>query len=331
VKTATIEELKSFLQALDSEYELYVPVTLPDGTRSLDALDKGELSLLGGKIPRKTTSVFFPQSEKMFTIKQSCCCGSQAVSPSQPTKPIFVVGLTAEDAECLQFIDKFFSTNFCDDIYFAKRNNSVVAVISGKCGKDGEFLKIAGDICDLEFVYDGDKFVVIPYSEVGKKIEGKLKSSKAIDSIDQLKKESDNLPKDDLNILNKASDIIMQGKVPADFWSEIGDKCIACTSCNYACPTCTCFDTIDREINGEIERCRIWDSCQLDGFMREASGHNPLGDQGNRTWRRIHHKLNADRERWGYITCYLCGRCDDVCPTGIGIKVVSKEIVQRFS
>jgi formate hydrogenlyase subunit 6/NADH:ubiquinone oxidoreductase subunit I len=111
---------------------------------------------------------------------------------------------------------------------------------------------------------------------------------------------------------------------------SVSDRCIACTSCNLACPTCTCFDVFDRQAGDKVHRWRIWDSCQLDGFMREASGHNPMGQEYQRTRRRIHHKLGADVQRWGQISCMLCGRCDDVCPTGIGIKAVCKEMVEKY-
>ena len=123
---------------------------------------------------------------------------------------------------------------------------------------------------------------------------------------------------------------MQQDKVPDEFWREIGDRCIACTACNLACPTCTCFDVYDWKCGKSVRRQRLWDSCQLAGFMREASGHNPLGTEALRTRRRIHHKLVADPERWGTITCFLCGRCDAVCPTGIGIKSVASQIVKRF-
>ena len=41
--------------------------------------------------------------------------------------------------------------------------------------------------------------------------------------------------------------------------------------------------------------------------------------------------LAADVQRWGHVTCFVCGRCDKVCPTGIGIKAVSRAIVERFA
>ena len=55
-----------------------------------------------------------------------------------------------------------------------------------------------------------------------------------------------------------------------------------------------------------------------------------FGTEALRTRRRIHHKLAADPERWGEISCFRCGRCDAVCPTGIGIFAVAREMVARY-
>jgi len=327
MKKLTVDQIALFLNSLKSEYVLRVPIRLLDGTRSLGDLEEGALALFGGKIPRKTTSVFFSQMEEVFIWFKE----RDMQTESTISRPFFVLGLTAEDAECLSFIDKFFSENFRDDVYFKKRDRSVVAVLSGKCGQGGEFLKISAGNCDLEFVCDGEAFIVAAYSEKGRELERHLAAAREDASLDELKKMSDSLPRDDLQAIQKASELILQEKVPDSFWNEIGDQCIVCTACNLACPTCTCFDVYDRRDGDRVMRQRIWDSCQLDGFMREASGHNPMGTEGLRTRRRIHHKLAADVTRWGHITCFLCGRCDEVCPTNIGIKSVCREIVRRYS
>lgn len=327
MKALTIEEIISFLTLMETEFDVRAPIRLHDGTRSLGNLKEGPLALKGGRIPLKVTSVFFPQMERVFARES----GREIQIAPQRKKPILVVGFTAEDAECLEFIDKFFSENFRDDLYFQKREGSVVVVFSGKCGSNGEFLKIAGGKCDIELVCDGDRYIVLSYSEKGKDLEKRMTSSGEIDDIESLKRMSDDLPGDDRETIQKASELILADKVPDAFWSEIGDRCIACTSCNYACPTCTCFEVYDRVYKDATVRERMWDSCQLDGFMREASGHNPMGTEGARTRRRIHHKLAADVTRWGHITCFMCGRCDDVCPTNIGIKSVSRLIVERYS
>jgi sulfhydrogenase subunit beta (sulfur reductase) len=328
MKAVTSEQFQDFLQGLAAQYDVRVPIALADGTRTLGGLGEGPLALRGGAIPGKPTSIFFPQFETELTYRQG-----EIQIQQPPAKPLLAVGFTAQDLDCLEFIDCFFSENFRDDVYFNKRDGAVVVGLSGRCGPDGEFLKIAGGKCDFELVCDGQRFLVVPYTATGKRLCQTIANG-AEGSLDALREESDALSTDFADLVQRASQLINQEKVPEEFWQQIGDRCIACTACNLACPTCTCFDVYDwkcgRAPSGWVERQRLWDSCQLGGFMREASGHNPLGTEALRTRRRIHHKLAADPQRWGVITCFLCGRCDKVCPTGIGMEAVAAEIVRRF-
>jgi sulfhydrogenase subunit beta (sulfur reductase) len=326
MKILTIQQIESFLRSMEPDYDVRVPIKLHDNSRTLGKLDKGSLAITGGRIPQKITNVFFPQAETVLTAS------SENIELSMPLdKPLFVVGFTAQDADCLKFIDRFYSENYHDDIYFNKRNGAIIVCLSGRCGKDGEFLKIAGGNCDIELISDGQKYLLAAYTDTGKTLAEKAEGSEADKHlIKQLRKESDDLSTDDFELIQKASKLLLDEKVPDEFWVSISNRCIACTSCNLSCPTCTCFDVFDRESENKVNRWRMWDSCQLDGFMREASGHNPMGSESLRTRRRIHHKLAADPIRWGQITCLLCGRCDEVCPTGIGIKAVCKEMVEQY-
>ena len=326
MKAVSHEQLRCALETLSAEYDVRAPIALQDGTRSFGRIEEGPLAVLGGRIPLKTTCLFFPQFDNVLTVSES-----SGVCMAQPVeKPLLVLGMTSDDLDCLEFTDKFFSDVFHDEVYHGKRNRAIVIGLSGRCGVGGEFFRIAGGKCDLELVVDGDQFIVMAYSEAGKDLAECLPSSEDVDSIEALQQESDALPDNEAELVGKASEIMLAGGVPEEFWAEIEESCIECTSCNYACPTCTCFEVYDLNYGDRVERARMWDSCLLDGFMREASGHNPMGAAGNRTRRRIHHKLVADRIRWGHITCFACGRCDDVCPTGIGIFAVSREIVKRY-
>jgi sulfhydrogenase subunit beta (sulfur reductase) len=327
MKILTEQQLEAFFKSAESDYDVQVPIRLHDGTRSLGKPVEGPLALAGGAIPQKITNVFFPQIETVLTI------GPDGVKPQEaPSKPLLVVGFTAQDADCLEFIDRFYSENYRDDVYFNKRDGAVIVCVSGQCGADGEFLKIAGEKCDMELICDGQNYLAVGYTKAGKKLLEKASAGRKATRklLDKLKKESDALPTDELELIQAASKLLLEDKVPEEFWHTISDRCIACTSCNLACPTCTCFDVFDREFEGVIHRRRVWDSCQLDGFMREASGHNPMGEERIRTRRRIHHKLAADVTRWGHVTCFLCGRCDRVCPTGIGIKAVCREMLEQY-
>jgi formate hydrogenlyase subunit 6/NADH:ubiquinone oxidoreductase subunit I len=269
--------------------------------------------------------MFFPQMDVILSLN-----GQSIQAPAPLAMPLLVVGFTAEDLDCLTFIDRFYSENFRDTVYFSKRQNAVTVSVTGRCGKDGRTLKTSSGNCDLELVCDGQDYLLVAHSDTGKTLANGIQGSDAsAEQLEAVKAEAGVGNAEDRALLEKASKLLLEDKVPEAFWDQLANRCIACTSCNLVCPTCTCFDVFDRKDDDRDERWRMWDSCQLDGFMREASGHNPMGKEAVRTRRRIHHKLGADPRRWGQITCMLCGRCDDACPTGIGIKSVCREMVEQ--
>jgi formate hydrogenlyase subunit 6/NADH:ubiquinone oxidoreductase subunit I len=325
MKTATPEQLDSLFASLAKTYDLRLPIMLPDGTRVIGSPDNGPISLVGGTVLSKPTAAFFPQQETVFSVN----VGVTEEAPT-PAIPLFILGFTPHDLACLRFIDRFFAEGWRDDVYFRLRKDAVVAGLSGYCGVDGTFIHPAGADCDLEFFWDGKAWLVNPYSEAGRVIVEALPDAVTTEAVEPYSKILAGLPDENEVLIRRASELLRADLVPDFFWAEIGDRCIACTGCNLACPTCTCFGVQDGRSAKQIERSRMWDSCQLDGFMREASGHNPLGSEALRTRRRIHHKLAADPEKWGEISCFLCGRCDVVCPTGIGMVAVAREMVTRF-
>lgn len=325
MRVLTSGRLDPFLASLAQSWELRLPILLPDGTRVIGSPVDGPPAMLGGAVPGKPTAAFFPQQGTVFTAD-----GDVLHEPLPPDRPLFILGFTPRDLACLRFIDRFFADGWCDDVYFRQRQGAAVAGLSGYCGPEGTLIPPAGGSCDLEFFWDGNSWLVIPYSETGLVIAADLPDSAPPEAVELFRQASAQLPDENELLIRRASDLLRADRVPDSFWGEIGDRCIACTGCNLACPTCTCFGVQDWRSAKQVERSRMWDSCQLDGFMREASGHNPLGSEALRTRRRIHHKLAADPEKWGEISCFVCGRCDAVCPTGIGILAVSRALVARF-
>jgi sulfhydrogenase subunit beta (sulfur reductase) len=328
VKALTNRQLETFFTRATYDFDVRVPVRLHDGTRSLAQPGEGDLSLCGGPLPQKITAVFFPQMEWILKIDSS------HMHTQEPAdKPLFVVGWTAADLDCLEFIDKFFNANYRDTVYFDKRNRAVIVAVSGHCGEDGRLQRPAGDKCDIELIRQNGRYIVAPYSDEGRRLVATMDAGVEIEdsALDRLMAESDPTVENDREVIQRASKLLLAGRVPNEFWQRIADRCIACTRCNLACPTCTCFDVFDlATADNGTRRWRLWDSCQLDGFMREAGGHNPMAEERLRTHRRIHHKLAADVVRWGHMTCFLCGRCDRVCPTGIGIVSVCRQMVEEY-
>ncbi len=325
MKAVSQNQLHDFLHSLTTEYNVFGPVALHDGTLSLGQLEQEPFKLLSGKIPLRITSIFFPHISRLLTISND-----QIDVPETDSKPILIIGLTAEDLETLEFTDMVFLTGCRDDLYHKSRSSSIIIGVSGRRFTNGEFSRISGGKCDIELINDGERFIISPYSEKGKTLSDRIDMKDDTVSIKALQQESDALLEPDRDILQKASELLLQDKVSDEFWINMANQCIECTTCNNVCPTCTCFDMYDISQKDKVTRYRQWDSCLLSGFMREASGHNPLGDQASRARRRIHHKLAADVNRWGRISCFLCGRCDDICPTGLGMKAVARDIVKQF-
>lgn len=325
MKQLTAEELHVFLATLSMTHDLRLPVLLQDGSRTIGRLTDGPVALCGGAVPAKPTQFFFPQEDVVFTATEAGYVPSQTNGTG-----LVIIGFTPTDLQCLRFIDRFFTSDTKDDLYCRLRDGAVIAAVSGHCGKDGQFVPPANGDCDLEFIYDGRSWFLQHYSDAGEELVRHLNDASEEDSREFLTVHTCTDNSDVLLIL-QASRILREQELPESFWDEIGKYCIQCTGCNLVCPTCTCFGVHDWRYSERFERKRMWDSCQLAGFMHEAGGHNPLGTAALRTRRRIHHKLAADPVRWGEISCYVCGRCDATCPSGVGIIAVAREIVTRFS
>jgi formate hydrogenlyase subunit 6/NADH:ubiquinone oxidoreductase subunit I len=317
--------LDQLLAALATDYRLLTPQRLIDGTRLLRPHGEGNLSLQGEPVQRKPTEAFFPQHDPLLWIGAQ----GEVKTCAAPVKPLALFGLNAADLACIAFTDRFFAAPPADDHYLARRQGALLIGLTGQAGPGGDFLALAEGLCDLELLACGGSWLGVPWTARGKALMAGFPDGDQ-DELEKLRETDRARGNPAQDLLERAAGLVASDAVPDDFWREIGDRCILCSGCNLVCPTCTCFCVEDRQEQGVTLRSRVWDSCQFDAFMREASGHNPLGTEALRTRRRIHHKLAADVTRWGESGCLLCGRCDRVCPTGIGIQAVAAEILARF-
>ncbi len=322
-------DLNRLLAQLNTEYRLQVPQCFGDGTRQLAPYAGEELSLSGPRPQRKPTAFFFPQTQMLLRIAQDGVSEIPQAAGKHlaPLAPLALVGLDRADLAGIAFLDRFFMAAPADDVYVRNRQQALLVGLTGAAGPDNSFLPLANGACDIELIAVRGAWLALGHSEVGQQHLADFPPGD-LNQLATLRQLS--AAADPLEPLYRASLLLREDRVPDEFWAEIADRCILCSGCNLACPTCSCFCVQDRQRSLGTDRSRVWDSCQLDAFMREASGHNPLGTETLRTRRRIQHKLATDVERWGEIGCVACGRCDRACPTGIGILAVSAEIVKRY-
>ncbi|MGE0325868.1 MAG: 4Fe-4S dicluster domain-containing protein [Polyangiaceae bacterium] len=123
----------------------------------------------------------------------------------------------------------------------------------------------------------------------------------------------------------------LQQNLESPIWDQIAERCLSCSNCTLACPTCFCSSVADSSsIDGQsAERSRRWDSC----FTSDHSyvhGGSVRSKTSSRYRQWLTHKLSTWREQLGEGAsvpresadssgCVGCGRCVTWCPAGIDI------------
>jgi ferredoxin len=103
-------------------------------------------------------------------------------------------------------------------------------------------------------------------------------------------------------------------------WSDVAERCLACSNCTDVCPTCFCHDVVDGiSLSGEVAtRSREWASCFSTDHSWIAGGA-VRADRASRYRQWLTHKFGTWVEQFGTSGCVGCGRCITWCPVGIDV------------
>jgi formate hydrogenlyase subunit 6/NADH:ubiquinone oxidoreductase subunit I len=101
-------------------------------------------------------------------------------------------------------------------------------------------------------------------------------------------------------------------------WEDVAKRCLSCASCTQVCPTCFCWDSVDKTLlpGNTIIRERNWDSCFNPDYSYVAHGNTRPNTRARyRQW--LTHKFASWYEQNGTSGCVGCGRCITWCPAEI--------------
>jgi NAD-dependent dihydropyrimidine dehydrogenase PreA subunit len=152
-------------------------------------------------------------------------------------------------------------------------------------------------------------------------LDEKEKNRKKVEDL-LAEKNKDYRFKLDLSELHKRN---LENKV----WRKLSKDCVECSSCNFICPTCTCFLLVDQKGAKDDERYKIWDACLKAGYARVAGGANPRAQLYQRLQNRYHCKFDYSFDRLGRYTCVGCGRCIDGCAGNIDMRKIFAELEKQ--
>ncbi len=261
------------------------------------------------------------------------------LGPAQ-VHPLALIGVHACDLRAVAIMDKVFSGGPYPDSSYSARLKSCffVAVNCVKAGgtcfcasmETGPAAKSGFDLALTE-VLDGTRhyFLVEVGSEKGGEVMGDVSAAAAtpaeIDAAGNLVAQA--AARMGRKLDSKGIKELLYANLEHPRWDNVAARCLTCSNCTMACPTCFCTTVEDTtNLSGtEAERWRRWDSCFTLDFSYVYGGSVRATPRARyRQW--MTHKLATWHDQFGSSGCVGCGRCITWCPVGIDITEEARAI-----
>jgi sulfhydrogenase subunit beta (sulfur reductase) len=273
--------------------------------------------------------IFFPPTERLFSIKKT---GQEIMlEESFPDWETVVFGVHSCDARGVKLLDALFlDTNPVDSFYARRRENTTLVGLACQSLGPTCFCTSVGGTPDDPHDVD----IMLYEDENGYLVEAVTEKGRFLIPGGEWKETAGN-PQ---STTHKGEfPVPEKGKWPErfndEYWMKISERCLSCRACAFVCPTCRCFAVRDEILSpGEFERIRCWDACAGSNFRRVAGGHKPRAEKGERLRNRFFCKFYYYPEQYGLgssSACTGCGRCIEVCPTGVDITEVLLDLEKR--
>lgn len=322
------ERLSDLVRGLSEQYEVIGPVE-KEGRfmfAPLDSPDRLRLDYDTTLVPPK--KLFFPPEEQMMRFRVA---DNEVVDDEVYAVPRVIFGLHPCDINALMLMDNVFMNEYEDPYYRARRESTMLVGVS--CEPTEECFCNAWGTDEVHWGFD------IFLTDLGNRFFVSVRSVKGAELLDEYVTTRDATDEDTVAFQQRTRrfkesfsqdldtsqlPLLLDAKFDDPMWDELGERCLSCGACSMVCPTCYCFDVVDR-LSADAKsgtRVRTWDSCQFTEFASVAHGQNFRESRASRVKYRYYHK------QWGYLSkfervlCVGCGRCARACLAGISPREV---------
>lgn len=281
--------------------------------------------------PHSWKKYLFPAHERLWTARREGTSFAVTPEPADDTRYAFL-GMRACEIAALDVTDKVFLGGVRDPGYEARRTRALrIAVQCGQAGGTCFCVSMGtgpgvthGYDLSLTEVLEGSRheFLIAVGSEAGAAVLASVPVQSAGPDLDRT---AERIVSTTAASMGRTMEtvglrdlLLSQPDHPA--WDRVAKRCLSCTNCTMACPTCFCHTTeevpsLDAD---QTERWRRWDSCfNLEFTKLHTASVRTSGMSRYRQW--LTHKLGSWHDQFGMSGCVGCGRCITWCPVGIDI------------
>lgn len=295
--------------------------------------DRGDDALFGFAAPVQSAKpVFFPADEILWRGRR-VRDGGFTVEPSDPQPlPVALLGVRSCDLAALGVHDTVLTSRGLGDTRYAARRAGTF-IVAVTCGDPAGTCFCASmgtgpgpgagyDIALTELLEGEHRFLAEAGSVAGEQVLADLPIRAATGDDRAAAADVVRTATARMGRAMRTDDMpdLLYTQARSSHWEEVGERCLACTSCTMVCPTCFCTTVEDvSDLSGDIdERHRVWDSCFSQEYSRLHTNF-VRASTGARYRQWVTHKLAAWIDQFGTSGCVGCGRCITWCPAAIDI------------